>query len=84
MLAALAAARRLGAGHEVVCVSHQLPIWILRCRIEGRRLWHDPRRRQCGLAGVTTVRYEGDRIRSITYSEPAADLAPGRMGPPGA
>lgn len=84
MLAAIAAARGLAVGHEAVCVSHQLPIWILRCRIEGRRLWHDPRRRQCALAGVTTVRYEGERIRSITYSEPAADLVPGRTGPPGA
>jgi broad specificity phosphatase PhoE len=84
MLAAAAAARRVAAGHEAVCVSHQLPVWIMRLRIEGRRLWHDPRRRQCALASVTTIRYEGEKIRSITYTEPAADLVPRKIGPAGA
>jgi broad specificity phosphatase PhoE len=65
-------------------VSHQLPIWILRSRVEGRHLWHDPRKRQCDLASVTTIRFEGDRIRSLTYREPAADLVPRKAGPPGA
>ncbi len=78
MLAAAAAARDLGRGREVVCVSHQSPIWIMRLKIEGRHLWHDPRSRQCGLASVTTIRYEGDRIRSLSYREPAADLVPAR------
>ena len=32
-------------GREAVCVSHQLPIYCLRRRAEGRRLFHDPRRR---------------------------------------
>jgi broad specificity phosphatase PhoE len=76
MLAAVGAARDLARGREVVCVSHQLPIWILRSRIEGRHLWHDPRARQCALASVTSIRYEGTRIRSLTYREPAADLVP--------
>ena len=31
------------AGHEAVIVSHQLPIWMARCDVEGRRLVHDPR-----------------------------------------
>jgi broad specificity phosphatase PhoE len=84
MLAAVSVARRQAAGREAVCISHQLPIWIMRSQIEQRRLWHDPRRRQCGLASVTTIRFEGDRIRSITYSEPATDLVAGRSGPPGA
>jgi len=84
MLAAVAAARALAAGREAVCISHQLPIWIMRCRIEGRRLWHDPRRRQCGLASITTVRYEGERIHAVSYREPAADLVPRTTGPSGA
>jgi broad specificity phosphatase PhoE len=84
MLAAVDAARRQAVGHEAVCVSHQLPIWILRSRVEGRHLWHDPRKRQCDLASVTTIRFEGDRIRSLTYREPAADLVPRKAGPPGA
>ncbi|MGQ0844310.1 MAG: histidine phosphatase family protein [Sporichthyaceae bacterium] len=79
MLAAASAARALAPGREVVCVSHQLPIWIMRTRIEGRRLWHDPRNRQCTLASVTTIRYEGHRIRSLTYTEPAIDLVPDKL-----
>jgi len=77
-------AREAARGQEAVCVSHQLPIWIMRLRIEGRRLWHDPRRRQCSLASVTTIRYEGEKIRSISYAEPAADLVPRKIGPAGA
>ena len=65
-------ARARGAGHEVVCVSHQLPVWTLRLHVTGRRLWHDPRRRQCGLASVTTLVYDGDRLAGVEYSEPAA------------
>ena len=84
MLAAAAAARGQAVGHEAVCVSHQLPIWVMRLRVEGRRLWHDPRRRQCSLASVTTIRYEGEKIRSISYTEPAADLVPRKSGPAGA
>src|SRR3954465_6105199 len=38
MLAAMADVRDAAAGHEAVCVSHQLPIWVTRRKIEGRRL----------------------------------------------
>jgi hypothetical protein len=44
--------------------------------IEGQRLWHDPRHRQCALASVTSVRYTGDRITSVSYSEPAGSGPP--------
>jgi broad specificity phosphatase PhoE len=74
MLAALHAARAAAAGHEVVCVSHQLPIWTLRRQLEGRRLWHDPRRRQCALASVTSFRFDRDELVEIEYAEPAAHL----------
>ena len=40
------------------------------------RLFHDPRRRQCSLASLTSVTYEGDTVVKIAYSEPAADLVP--------
>ncbi|GAA3792372.1 hypothetical protein GCM10022226_09540 [Sphaerisporangium flaviroseum] len=66
---------RAGArGHEVVLVSHQLPIWIIRLAAEGRRLTHDPRRRQCELASLTSFTFEGDRLTSVGYSEPAGAL----------
>ncbi|GCE76576.1 histidine phosphatase family protein [Cellulomonas biazotea] len=77
MLAAVDAARDLARGHEAVLVSHQLPVWVTRLAVEGRRLWHDPRRRQCSLASLTSLRYEDDRLVGVGYSEPAAALLPG-------
>jgi len=74
MHAALQAARAAAAGHEAVCVSHQLPIWTLRRYVEGKRLWHDPRRRQCALASLTSFHFSGERVVDIEYSEPAAHL----------
>jgi broad specificity phosphatase PhoE len=76
MRLAMADARAAAEGHEALLVSHQLPIWIIRCAVEGRRLWHDPRKRQCSPASLTTFAYEGDVIVSVAYSEPAADLLP--------
>ncbi|WP_127500185.1 histidine phosphatase family protein [Actinoplanes solisilvae] len=74
MFAAVQAARVAAEGHEAVCVSHQLPIWTLRRYIEKKRLWHDPRRRQCGLASITSFRFEDSRVVGIDYAEPAAHL----------
>jgi broad specificity phosphatase PhoE len=71
MHAALLSARDAAAGHEAVCVSHQLPIVCLRRYLEHRHLWHDPRRRQCSLASLTSFTFEGDRLVGIGYSEPA-------------
>lgn len=78
MRAAMSDARTAAAGHEALLVSHQLPIWIVRSSVEGRRLWHDPRRRQCSLASLTTFAYEDEQIVSVAYCEPAADLLPKR------
>jgi broad specificity phosphatase PhoE len=75
MLAAVEDARDLARGHEAVIVSHQAPIWTLRRRLEGKRLWHDPRNRQCGLASLTSVTYSGDDLMRLTYSEPAGAIA---------
>lgn len=77
VLAAVDAARELAAGHEAVLVSHQLPIWVTRLSVEHRRLWHDPRRRECSLASMTSLDFDGDRLVRVRYSEPAAELLPG-------
>jgi len=75
-------ARQAVRGHEAVLVSHQLPIWAIRMAAEGRRrLWHDPRRRQCGLASLTTFTFDGDRLVSVGYSEPAGTLEKGPSVP---
>lgn len=76
MQTAMADAAAAAEGREAVIVSHQLPIWIVRSAVEGRRLWHDPRNRQCSLASLTTFTYENGTIVSVAYSEPAADLLP--------
>ncbi|GMA22849.1 phosphoglycerate mutase [Luteimicrobium album] len=82
--AAVDSAREAARGHEAVLVSHQLPVWVTRLSAEHRRLWHDPRRRQCALASVTSLTFEGDRLVGIEYAEPAADLLPGASAVPGA
>jgi len=76
MLAAIEAARNAARGHEALCVSHQLPIWTARSFATGRRLWHDPRKRQCALASLTSFTYAGDDLVSVSYLEPARDLLP--------
>ena len=74
MGAAVDSARELARGHEAVLVSHQLPIWVARLSAEGRRLWHDPRSRQCSLASLTSLSFDDDDLVAITYTEPSRDL----------
>jgi broad specificity phosphatase PhoE len=74
MSVALHDARAAAVGHEAVLVSHQLPIWTLRLAAEHRRLWHDPRRRQCALASLTSFHFTGSTLTGIGYAEPAAHL----------
>lgn len=74
MRLAIHTAREAARGHEAALVSHQLPIWIARLDAERRRFWHDPRARECSLASITSIVFEGDAISAIEYSEPCADL----------
>jgi broad specificity phosphatase PhoE len=76
MWAAVEDARAAAEGHEALIVSHQLPSWICRLHAEGRRFFHDPRRRQCTLCSVTSLEFDEDRLVTIGYSEPAGDLIP--------
>jgi broad specificity phosphatase PhoE len=81
MMGAVEAARDVARGHEAVCVSHQLPIWVLRSFVEKRRLWHDPRHRECTLASLTSFTFLGDELVSVGYTEPARDLVPAHLLP---
>ena len=56
------------AGGAALLVSHQLPIWTARRWGQRRRLWHDPRSRQCALASLTTLTFD------------LAELGPGAVG----
>lgn len=74
MMTAAGAARKFAEGREIVLVSHELCVWTARQFAEGNRLWHDPRKRECRLASVTTLTYHGDALSSVAYAEPCADL----------
>ena len=77
MQSAIETARESANGKDALVVSHQLPIWILRSSIEGRPLLHDPRRRQCSLASVTSFHFDASgRVVGLTYTEPAKHLLP--------
>lgn len=77
MSAAIESARKAAEGKDALVVSHQLPIWIMRSSIEGRPFLHDPRRRQCSLASVTSLHFDASgKVVGLTYSEPAAHLLP--------
>lgn len=77
MLAAVFAAKKAAGEKDAIVVSHQLPIWILRSAIENRRLFHDPRKRECTLASVTSLHFDDEGlITGTSYSEPARHLLP--------
>jgi broad specificity phosphatase PhoE len=80
MFGAVHRARELAEGREALCVSHQLPIWTLRRFVSGQRLWHDPRRRQCALASLTSLVFTGTELTDLRYSEPAGSSAPTQTG----
>lgn len=77
---------RGGDGAQAVLVSHQLPIWLTRRSAEGRPLPHDPRRRECNLASLTSLVFDdldAGRPPRVVYSEPAAAFYPGVNQLPG-
>jgi broad specificity phosphatase PhoE len=80
VLAAVADARDAATGHEAVLVSHQLPIEIARRRVQGDHLWHRPDRRNCALASITSLVYDGDRLIRVDYAEPAGESGRHRVG----
>lgn len=69
-------AREAARGHEALIVSHQLPVWTVRRSFEKERFWHDPRKRECSLASITSIEFEDDTFVRLTYSEPAGHLVP--------
>jgi len=81
VLAAVRDAAEAANGHEAVCVSHQLPIWVARRSVEGRRLWHDPRRRECALGSVTSLTFVNGHVTTVSYATPSGE---GRRGVGGA
>jgi broad specificity phosphatase PhoE len=79
MLAAVASARDAARGHEAICVTHQLPIWTMRRKVERQRLWHDPRHRECALGSLTSFTFDGDVIVNVNYTEPSGHAGAGQV-----
>jgi len=63
-------ARDAARGHEAVCVSHQLPIWVTRLSAENKRLWHNPNTRECALGSVTSFSFDGGTLTGVSYAVP--------------
>lgn len=78
MRLAILDAAKIVDGHEALIVSHQLPIWMARLAAEGRSLVHNPAKRECTLASLTSFTVDQGHIIAVDYSEPAADLLPGK------
>jgi len=59
---------------DVVLVGHQLPIWLMHRHAVGKPLFHDPRKRRCGLSSVTSFEWGASGLSETGYREPARQL----------
>ena len=69
MCDAVDSARTEAEGHEAVLVSHQLPIVMVQRYVQGKRLAHASR--ECDLASVTSLVFDGDVVVDWSYDTPA-------------
>ncbi len=74
MRAAISTAIDLAWGHEALLVSHQLPIVTVQRFIQGKPLTHNPLRRECSLASLTSLIFQDHTLVGWTYTQPAAAL----------
>lgn len=72
MRGAVEQARRGAEGHEAILISHQLPIVMVQRDVLGLPLAHASR--QCDLASVTSLVFDGDQITDIFYTTPAKEI----------
>lgn len=67
-------ARTAARGHEAVLISHQLPIVMIQRDVQGLPLAHNPAVRQCELASVTSLVFDGSDLTDMFYAEPAQEI----------
>lgn len=67
-------ARTAARGHEAVLISHQLPIVMIQRDVQGLPLAHNPAARQCELASVTSLVFDGADLTDMFYAEPAQEI----------
>ena len=72
MWSAVEDARDKAEGHEAVLVSHQLPIVMVQRHLQGKRLAHASR--NCDLASVTSLVFDGDSVVDWAYNTPAQHI----------
>lgn len=74
MWEAIGDARTAARGHEAVLISHQLPIVMIQRDVQGLPLAHNPAVRQCELASVTSLVFDGADLTDMFYAEPAQEI----------
>lgn len=67
-------ARTAARGHEAVLISHQLPIVMIQRDVQGLPLAHNPAVRQCELASVTSLVFDGADLTDMFYAEPDQEI----------
>lgn len=72
MMRAVRDARARAEGREAVMVSHQLPIVTVQRFVQGKPLAHISR--ECDLASVTSLAFDGDVVVDWSYNRPAKDI----------
>jgi broad specificity phosphatase PhoE len=70
MLAAMRDAVDSVDGGDVVIVSHQLPIWMVKRAMSNQSLVHSPRSRRCSLSSVTSFQVHPADFVEFDYREP--------------
>nr|WP_255549418.1 histidine phosphatase family protein [Corynebacterium sp. TAE3-ERU12] len=70
----IAEARAAAEGHEAILVTHQLCVVAAARRARELPLAHNPANRQCELASVTSLIFQGENIIGVRYAEPAANI----------
>lgn len=72
MMKAVERARAQAEGHEAILISHQLPIVMVQRSARDLPLAHAGR--ECDLASVTSLVFDGDQLTDIFYSTPAKEI----------
>lgn len=74
MTAAISKALDQAEGREALLVSHQLPIVTVQRFLQGQPMAHNPLLRECSLASLTSLMFDGRTLVGWSYTEPAKEL----------
>ncbi|MDR2799165.1 MAG: histidine phosphatase family protein, partial [Bifidobacteriaceae bacterium] len=60
MLAFMSETAKKENGKQVICISHQTPIWVLHRYFDGKTLWHNPAKRFTTNCSITSFVFSSD------------------------